>query len=458
MKIVVCVKQTAAGELNPFDACAYETALRLGGEIVLVSMAPEKSKDMLLRLTRLGAKEAYLLCDRAFAGADTLATAYTLSLAIRQLAPDLVICGRQTVDGDTAQTGPALSAALGYGLITNVMAVEETDGQITCATRAMGRQTANYPALITVERINTLRLPSIRSKPGTVITRTAADLQADLTRCGLKGSPTKVLKSFENQSGRRKCTFVSPGDFDRILEEARKKQTEDAADNPMAEKLKNIWIIGEAPRRFAETVAETVTVIAPDTAENLIDKIRSEAPEAILWGSDPWSKKTAPVVAWHLQTGLCADCTRLEAENGQLMMYRPAFSGNIIAKIACVTRPQMATVRTEQTGKDVIFAFGKGARDVIGQSEAFAAKYGADVAASRAAVDTDLMPYEMQVGITGKTVAPRVYVAFGISGAVHHVAGMDRSGTVIAVNKDKDAPIFDYADYGIVADVNDIIS
>lgn len=458
MKIVVCVKQTAAGELNPFDACAYETALRLGGEVILLSMAPEKSKEMLLRLTRLGAKEAYLLCDRAFAGADTLATAYTLSLAVGRLAPDLVICGRQTVDGDTAQTGPALSAALGYGLITNVMSVDGTDGQISCTTRAMGRQTVNYPALITVERINTLRLPSIRSKPGTVTVWTAADLSADLSRCGLKGSPTKVLRSFENQAGKRKCTFVAPSEFDRIITEARSKKTEESAENPTEEKLKNIWIIGESPRKFAESVAETVTVIEPDTAEKLTEKIRKDTPEAILWGSDPWSKRTAPMVAWHLQTGLCADCTRLEAERGQLMMYRPAFSGNIIAKIACVTRPQMATVRTEQAGKDLIFAFGKGARDVIGQSEAFAAKYGADVAASRAAVDTDLMPYEMQVGITGKTVAPRVYVALGISGAVHHIAGMDRSGTVIAVNKDKDAPIFDYADYGIVADVNDIIS
>ena len=110
MKIVVCVKQTAAGELNPFDACAYEAALQIpGSEVILLSMGPEKSRDFLLRLTRLGAKKAYLLCDKAFAGADTLATSYALSLAVGKLQPDLVICGRQTIDGDTGQTGPSLA-------------------------------------------------------------------------------------------------------------------------------------------------------------------------------------------------------------------------------------------------------------------------------------------------------------------------------------------------------------
>lgn len=458
MRIVVCIKQTAAGELNPFDACAYEAALQLGGEVILLSMAPEKSREMLLRLTRLGAKEAYLLCDKAFAGADTLATAYTLSLAVKKLAPDLVICGRQTVDGDTAQTGPALSAALGYSLITNVMSVDRTEETLTCTTRTTGQETVPYPALITVERINTLRLPSIRSKPGTVITWSAEDLQADLSRCGLKGSPTKVLKSFENQAGKRKCTFVAPEEFDRIVAEARAKKAKETQNAVSEKKIQNLWIVGESPRFFAETVADRVTVVAPDTPEAIAERAKAEKPDVILWGSDPWSKRTAPLVAWMLQTGLCADCTKLETDGETLFMYRPAFSGNVIAKIACVTRPQMATVRTAQKEADLIFAFGKGARDVIGKSEEFAAKYGAQTAASRAAVDTDLMPYEKQVGLTGKTVVPAVYVAFGISGAVHHIAGMDRSGTVVAVNKDKDAPIFEYADYGIIADVNDIVS
>ena len=191
MRIVVCVKQTVQGDINPFDACAYEAALQIPeAEVILLSMGPEKSKDFLLGLTRLGAKKAYLLCDRAFAGADTLATSYALALAIKRLEPDLVICGRQTVDGDTGQTGPSLSVQAGLSLVTNVMEIVSTEGGITCQTRNEGEQTVSYPALITVERINQLRLPSIRSKCTEVVVWNAGDLEADVNRCGLKGSPT----------------------------------------------------------------------------------------------------------------------------------------------------------------------------------------------------------------------------------------------------------------------------
>ena len=115
MKIVVCVRQGLDGEINPFDASAYEEALRIAGaEVILLSMGPLRARNMLVSLTRLGAKEAVLLSDSAFAGADTLATAYTLERAIRLLSPDLVFCGRQTLVGDTAQTGAMLATKLGF--------------------------------------------------------------------------------------------------------------------------------------------------------------------------------------------------------------------------------------------------------------------------------------------------------------------------------------------------------
>ena len=123
MKIVVCIRQGLDGEINPFDACAYEEALKIGGEITLLSMGPLTARDFLLRLTRLGAKKAILLSDKAFAGADTLATAYTLALAIEKLKPDYIFCGRQTLVGDTAQTGPMLSVYAKTNIITNVMGV-----------------------------------------------------------------------------------------------------------------------------------------------------------------------------------------------------------------------------------------------------------------------------------------------------------------------------------------------
>ena len=473
MKIVVCVKQTVAGELNPFDACAYEAALQIPqAEVILLSMGPEKSKDLLLNLTRLGAKEAYLLCDRAFAGADTLATAYTLSLAVKRLNPDLVICGRQTVDGDTAQTGPSLSVAAGLSLITNVMEIVKLDGQITCMTRTMGEQTVSYPALITVERINHLRLPSIRSKRGEVIVWNAEDLGAAKERCGLKGSPTKVLASFQNEDGKRKCKFVEASMLDSLVEEGLKKEkARIIVTDTKGDKLKNVWIVGETCREMAETVSDDIKVIDKDEAKasgiafvkTFVAKVTEEKPDVVLWDSDPWSKWAAPQVASLLQTGLCADCTALETDGEHLYMYRPAFSGNIIAKIGCVTRPQMATVRTAADNvSDVICALGKGAKDAKQIVEAYIDKKNEagsprwELAASRLAVDSEMYPYEKQVGMTGKTVSPPVYIAVGISGAVHHIAGMKQSGIVIAINPDKKAPIFDYADYGIVATAEDV--
>ena len=135
MRIVVCIRQGLDGEIGPFDACAYEAALRLdGAEIILLSMGPPNAGELLTKLTRLGAGRAILLSDSAFAGADTLATAYTLSLAIKKLSPDVVLCGRQTLIGDTAQTGPSLSVAAGLSLITNVMKIKDTVGNLVCET------------------------------------------------------------------------------------------------------------------------------------------------------------------------------------------------------------------------------------------------------------------------------------------------------------------------------------
>lgn len=469
MRIVVCVKQTVNGELNPFDACAYELALQIpGAEVILLSMGPEKTKELLLQLTRLGAKDAYLLRDKAFAGADTLATSYTLALAVRKLSPELVICGRQTMEGDTAQTGPALAVQAQLNLITNVMELLQWEGVLTCRTRNMGDQTVHYPALITVERINHLRMPSIRSKKGNVTVWTAEALGADLQKCGQKGSPTKVLEAFRNEGGKRRCRWIKPQELEEVIRQGMQKEKErikPAA--PSGARLKGVWIVGEKCREMAECISDDIRLIQKEEMElseqefieTFTQKIREEQPSAILWDSDPWSKKMAPQVAAILKTGLCADCTALETDGETLYMYRPAFSGNIIAKITCVTRPQMATVRTvtEDTA-DVICAIGKGAKSAQSSVEVYVSRQNQEsgfhweMAASRLAVDAEMLPYEKQVGMTGKIVSPPIYLAVGISGAVHHIAGMKQSGTVIAINPDRKAPIFEYADYGIVAE------
>ncbi len=460
MKVVVCVRQGLDGEINPFDASAYECALQLSGaEITLLSMGVEKTKDMLLTLTRLGAQNAVLLSDKAFAGADTLATAYALSLALKKLAPDLVVCGRQTLVGDTAQTGPMLAELLGYSLVTNVMKLGTYEQGISAVTRDGEGENAEYPALITVERNFDLRFPRLGSKVKTVDIWSAADVGADISRCGLTGSPTRVLKTFENESGKRRCKFIEPSEIDLAIENGIKKSKEkiSSAQSSSGEKLSSVIIVGEAPRAYAESVCDKISVVELKDAKTVIDAINELEPAAVLFASDSHSKRIAATVAARLSLGLCADCTSLEAVSDEMIMYRPALSGSLIAKIKSLTRPALATVRTEDTEvTDIIVGAGFGVKDRLEAVKALAERLGANMAVSRKLVDNGYAPYDAQVGLTGKTVSPPVYIAVGISGAVHHIAGIERSGTVIAINPDKDAPIFDYADYGILSNFEDI--
>ncbi len=459
MKIVICVRQGLDGEINPFDACAYEEALKISGsEITLLSMGPLSAKDFLLSLTRLGAKKAILLSDKAFAGADTIATAYALSLAIKKLQPDYVFCGRQTLVGDTAQTGVMLSVYANCNLIANVMGISNiSDTEITCKTRVGGEKTTNTPALLTVERINNLRLPSIRSKFGEVEVWSATDIGADISCCGLQGSPTRVIETHENVSGRRRCKMITVADLPNIIADGIQKNADRGGQKISDIKLKRVYCIGNDPIEYAKTVCDNVKILERDTAENISKIIKTEMPDAVIWGSDSYSKQTAAEVAAMLNLGLCADCTALESDGEILYMIRPALAGSVVAKIKSLTRPAMATVRTTQKDTaDVLVSVGYGARNSVDKVQKFAESISADLVTTRKMVDNDFLPYNMQVGLTGKTVSPAVYIAIGVAGVVHHIVGMERSGTVIAINPDKDAPIFDYADYGILANIEDI--
>lgn len=227
-------------------------------------------------------------------------------------------------------------------------------------------------------------------------------------------------------------------------------------------------------------------------------------PEIILFGATAYGRSLAPRVASRLNTGLTADCTRLEIdpEKRILLQTRPAFGGNIMATIICPdTRPQMSTVRPKvmkppvrdlsrkgeiiQPGvvipeklktntKEVITTItdsvsladaeiivsgglGMGGPENFVLLEELAHILGGAVGASRAAVDSGWIDYIYQIGQTGKTVSPKLYFACGISGAIQHIAGMSSSDTIIAINKNPDAPIFKYATYGIVGDVKDVL-
>ena len=233
-------------------------------------------------------------------------------------------------------------------------------------------------------------------------------------------------------------------------------------------------------------------------ASCIVSLIKRIEPATVLIGATSRGRELAPRIASELGTGLTADCTGLRAEGRRLIMTRPAFGGNLLADIECLRFPQMATVRQgtfpkpeqrEGTGTAIYWQFGDGVakevlseervvwtgedirdarvlislgdgirdRSLIDVAESVARKVGGMVSCSRSLVEKGWMPRSSQVGMSGRTVAPDVYIAFGISGAVQHRAGMSGAKRVIAVNSDPDAPIHHYADLSLIADAGDIL-
>jgi electron transfer flavoprotein beta subunit len=196
--------------INPFDMYALEEALRLreqhGGKVTAVTMGPPQAAEALKEAVALGVDDVVLLSDRAFAGADTWATSYALSKGIRKMGNfDLVIAGKQAIDGDTAQVGPETADMLGIPFVAYIRKIEKVESNTMTAERMMDEGfdvvETSLPAVITVvKEINQPRLPSLKGKMKAkslkVTTWSAQDIGADPDLCGLKGSPTKVVKIF----------------------------------------------------------------------------------------------------------------------------------------------------------------------------------------------------------------------------------------------------------------------
>ena len=235
MNIVVCMKQVpettevrvdpetkaliregVKGIINPFDENAVEAALELreahGGKVTVISMGPPQAEESLRQALAMGADEAILLTDAASRGSDTLATSYTLAQMVRKLGDcDLILCGKQAIDGDTGQVGPGLAERLGISQITFAIGVEVSDGKLR-ARRVLDDffevVEVKLPAVVTVvKQINEPRHPSmrnvLRAKRAEIAKWSLEDLDADPTQTGFDGSPTQVIEVWppERRSG-----------------------------------------------------------------------------------------------------------------------------------------------------------------------------------------------------------------------------------------------------------------
>lgn len=230
MNIVVCLKQVPSttqvkidpqkntiiregikNVVNPYDTYALEEGIRLkeryGGKVTVMTMGPPQAEEILKEAIAAGADEAYLLCDRAFAGADTLATSYTISLAIIKTIKhcDIIICGRQSIDGDTGQVSPQLAQTLGFSFVSYVGKIEEVASGRLRARRMIeeGYEVieTTLPAVISVIKgINIPRLPSlrgiVRARNAVIPILNAENLGADPNMIGLAGSATKVVRIY----------------------------------------------------------------------------------------------------------------------------------------------------------------------------------------------------------------------------------------------------------------------
>ena len=604
MNICVCVKQVPASNetrldpvthtiiregaesiLNPFDAFAVEEAVRLkarfSGSITAFSMGIPAVSDMLRRVIAVGADEACLLSDRAFAGADTIATAHALAAAIaKSCLPDLILCGRMATDGDTAQVPPMLAELLHIPHVSDVTRIESLENGVLTVRRLTDdgyeRASVPLPALVTVlKEINVPRLPSIagilRGEEADVRVLNREALGVAPETVGLKGSRTRVIKS-ERPVIARKCDFLTGSISEQagaLIKTAlapfltNRAEAASAAQQPETpQKSTNcasggeeiraggLWVFceeheggvretafeltGEAARlapdmsaqviaayvgarpesgafeALCESGADAVLAVCDESLKSadaltltgeLEALIRKYKPAALLLGATALGRSLAPRLAARLNTGLTADCTFLaiDPETKLLMQTRPAFGGHLMATIVCPdARPQMATVRprvfpqparkTERPCRiifeqpcgaqsplklieriarekgadigaaDILVSVGQGigGAENIALAEKLAERLGGALSSSRPLVDAEIMPYARQVGQTGKTVAPKIYIALGISGAMQHMAGV-AAKTVVAVNTDPDAPIFDYARYGIIADCGDFL-
>lgn len=605
LKLIICIKQVpllsalrfdqqtrrliregVPLELNELDVYALTEAIHLrdlhGGEVIALTMGPPQAHAALATALAMGADRAIHLNDRAFGGADTMATARALAAAIQREGYDLVFCGRHSIDAETSQVGPEIAEMLAIPQVSAIQHIELQQTQeswTALVTRETdeGNETLRVPlpALMTAaEKLNDGIWPDEQAmqEAGEWHERyqelSAADLGIDSTQLGQAGSPTWVA-SVEPDQYARAGRVINEDDpaiaIDLLLTDLQERglltltnttQTSPSSRQaPLATRQgaplpgKAVWVVAElAPRGVRKVTLELLgkgqalaaqlqgelaalliggpgveqhaATLAAHGAEKiylatdpalaqyttdgyaaaLAEAIQRHQPAVVLIGSTANGRDLAPRVAARLGLGLTGDCIDLDIDEQQrLVQYKPAFGNQIISAILSRTSPAMATLRpgmlhaiapdpnrplaierlpiesiatrirteilsqqSEETdvekleSAEIVLGVGMG----VGHPENYAQVHrlaellNAAIGATRNVADQGWLPKHMQIGLTGRAVAPRLYLALGIRGAAEHIAGIRKAGYVVAINKNKRAAIFRHADISIIGDVH----
>jgi electron transfer flavoprotein alpha subunit len=594
LKIAVCIKQIPLIEeanfdaatktikrdgpnvISAFDLRAISLAVALknshGAETTVVTMGPPQARGALIDAIAMGMDHAVHLEDRAFAGADTLATARALALWLARGNFDLIMLGKYSLDAETGQVGPEIAELIGAAQITGARKLE-IDGRTIRAEResdeGFDEVEAEMPAVITcAERV----AQPVKVKPGAsdeaetkpIQVVRAAELGADAKEFGLAGSPTWVQEVRVVTTPKTECRLIDATDPERAATEVMstleglgalkprvRTQRPVSAARRASKRDRDMWIICETDLEgritrgtlellsrgdelasrlggavvavgFDAGIARHAGLLAsfgadqviaidhpvlssytPEAAAEAVAKIVSiHAPWGILIGATERGRDWGPRLAARLGLGLTGDAIDIELDSeNRMVALKPAFGGNIVAPIYSKTFPQMATVRPGvlelaapseakqadlQTvrvevsppksrlikahsaldptivpleGAEVVVGIGTGVGGPEGVAKvaAFARVLGAAMCATRRVTDQGWVPRQLQVGLTGKSIDPRLYIAVGVRGAPNHTCGLKRAQTVVAINNDADALIFERANIGLVADWQTIL-
>ena len=565
------IRDGVPSEVNPFDLLGLVRAVELKNsaddEVVVISMGPPGASEGLTNCVALGADRAVLVTDRALAGSDTLATSRALSLALQREKPDLIICGRNSTDGETGQVGPEIAELMGLPHVSSVRKLDlRDDGKAVIVERMTdeGFQVleCDLPAVICVtEGVAPELYPDKeqmeRAEGIPVEQITCADLSSDLTQFGADGSPTWVdeIRLVEPNRLGVLLQEITPEDAAKQVTEALRQRlaelaTESGDVGPAVlprypgSKDKSIWVVAESTQhglahvtmemlgkareltQFTKSEVAGVLIgiqndaavaeLAAQGADRVLvldnsqlgpvcgravgqafaEAVQKEQPYAVLFAATADGRDLASRLAARLSLGLTGDAIDLEIDaEGRLVQLKPALGGNVMAPILSKTLPNLVTLRPglltpaalepgvtavveqlpattfdgpdvrlldEQFQEDqmgitlaraqVVLGVGMGIGDAqnLAKVQELARSIGATIATTRDVVHEGWLPQQVQVGISGRTIAPMVYIAVGIRGAFNHTVGLQRSGVIIAINQNRRAVMFRSSDFGIV--------